>query len=169
MSCSKRGDAASCNYSNGNQNWRDKRDDGSRTSEAQLRLQKLEQMVANLMQTTKESSGSRCERKPSYNATLDQRLEDLSVNSLRQNFEASSEGYLDINGSETNYHGATHWAAILDNVTLPSVEEALDMQLTCSRFEIFKTSLNRAWITAKKHLHPLSWTFLTFYSTQLNP
>ncbi|KAK3171834.1 hypothetical protein OEA41_003918 [Lepraria neglecta] len=116
MSCSKRGDAASCNYSNGNQNGHDRRDGGSRTSEAQLRLQKLEQMVTNLMQTTKEGSGNRSERKPSYNATLDQRLEDLSVNSLRQNFEASSGGYLDINGSETNYHGATHWAAILDNI-----------------------------------------------------
>lgn len=81
-------------------------------------------MVTNLMQTTKEGSGNRSERKPSYDATLDQRLEDLSVNSLRQNFEVSSGGYLDINGSETNYHGATHWAAILDNVSIPLVEEA---------------------------------------------
>ena len=169
MSCSKRGDAASCNYSNGNQNGRDRRDNGSRTSEAQLRLQKLEQMVTSLMQTTKEGSGNRSERKPYYNATLDQRLEDLSVNSLRQNFEASSGGYLDINGSETNYHGATHWAAILDNVSLPLVEEALNTHLTCSRFEIFKASLNWAWITARKHLHPLSRMVLTFYSTQLNP
>jgi hypothetical protein len=68
------------------------------------------------------------------NATVDQRLKGLSVHRSPQAPESSlsSGGHLDIHGSETNYLGATHWIAILENVGIPRVSRALDDGLlTC--------------------------------------
>lgn len=119
MSCSRRGKAASCQYSNGSQNVHDRHGGESKASEAQQRLQKLEEMVTSLMQTNKEGSESGSVNISPHNATVDQRFNKLSVHSLPQTFVRSSIGHLDVNCSETNYLGATHWATILENVGFP--------------------------------------------------
>ena len=62
---------APCNYSNGGSKGRDRRARGSRASEAQLRLQKLEEMVTSLMQTTKEGLEGRSENTAPNNVTVD--------------------------------------------------------------------------------------------------
>ena len=119
MSCSNRGKAASCKYSNDSPGSHDRRDGESKASEAQQRLQKLEEMVTSLMRTNKEGSESGSVKIPLHNATVDQCFDNLSVRSLPPTFETSSTGHLDVNGSETNYLGATHWATILENVGVP--------------------------------------------------
>ena len=119
--CSKKGHAASCSYSSGWRNRGDRRDAASKASEAQLRLQKLEQMVNSLMQTTKEGFEGRTEKASFHNATIDRRLEGLSIQNPPKSLETSSGGRLDVNGSETNYLGATHWATVLENVGVSNV------------------------------------------------
>lgn len=110
MSCSMRGNGASCSFTNAAQNGHEACGDPSRASEAQLRLHRLEEMVTDLMQTTKKESES---------CTVDHRLKDLSVHSSIPHSQTSSTGHLETNGTETNYLGATHWATILDNVGGP--------------------------------------------------
>ena len=115
--CSKGGDIASCNYSNGGPSGRE----GPRTAEAQLRQQKLEEMVTGLMQKNKERSENLSDKTSPPGMTVDGRMETLSVHSSPLCCETSSGGHLDINGSEANYVGATHWATILENVSIPSM------------------------------------------------
>ena len=117
-SCTKRGDTTSCSYSMGSHTRRDRPDGGSKASEAQLRLQKLEEMVTGLMQTSQKVPESIGDQRSRSNATVDQRLEDLSVHTSPENPETSIRGHLDYHGSETNYLGATHWATILENVAV---------------------------------------------------
>lgn len=116
MNCSKRGDAASCDYTNGLRKGRDKRDEASKASEAQTRLQKLEQMVTSLMQPTSQGSETSGDTRSSSSTIFHQNLKDLPVHSSTQTSEPSCGGHLDVQGSETNYLGATHWATILENV-----------------------------------------------------
>jgi hypothetical protein len=77
-------------------------------------------MVTSFIQTAKESSESRGQKtsSSSQHATADQRIKDLSVHSSPQACQTSSAGHLDINGSELNYFGATHWVTILENVCI---------------------------------------------------
>jgi hypothetical protein len=154
ISCSKRGDAASCSYSNGGRNRRDRSDGGSRASEAQIRLQKLEEMVTSLMQTTKEDSENCSGKRSSQNVTVNQRSRELSNHSSPENAETRLEGHLDVRGSETNYLDATHWVTLLQNVCVSSCRKASDTQLTFSRFKIFKASLNLTLMIMRKHYHP---------------
>ena len=93
-------------------------DDVSNTSEAQLRLQKLEQLVTSLIQTTRDVD-DRTEKISHHAATVDQRLGDLSFQSSPEASKNSS-GYLDIHESETHYLGVTHWKTILENVSQSS-------------------------------------------------
>lgn len=118
ISCSKRGDAVSCNYSNGGRAGRDKYDGESRASEAQLRLQKLEEMVTSLMQTNEQDSEHHSEKKSPQHVRIDQRLRELSVHNPPKISETSLRGHLDVHGSETNYLDATHWVTILKNVSV---------------------------------------------------
>lgn len=83
-----------------------------RDSEAQLRLQKLEDMVTSLMRTTKESSESLRDKMSPQVATTDQRFDDL----LPQTSNLSPDARSNMNGSDGNYVSATHWTAILENV-----------------------------------------------------
>ena len=78
----------------------------SKGIEAQHRLQKLESIVANLLQSQPNSA----EPLPGVSsaATLD-RDDELSG-------DRCPVGRLNINGSETSYIGATHWASVLDDV-----------------------------------------------------
>src|SRR6266536_544995 len=75
--CSKRGDIASCNYSNGGSSGHE----GLRATEAQLRLQKLEEMVKGLMQTNQERSENLSDKTLPPGMTVDGHMETLSVHS----------------------------------------------------------------------------------------
>ena len=119
MNCSKRGEDASCTYSNPEKLGRDKRDCGYRDSEAQLRLQRLEKMVANLIQTNQVSSESRSDKTPFHNETGDGTSDYASVHSSPQTSELSSEGHTNMKPPEKVYVNGTHWTAILENVGRP--------------------------------------------------
>lgn len=116
--CYKRGRAssASCNYvRNCEEGSTSNRALTSTKTEAQLRLQKLEEMVTGFMQTDSPNSTATV----SANSTMvDQRMEELSVSfqSSPRDTEPVSNGYLDRNGVERNYQGATHWTTILKNI-----------------------------------------------------
>lgn len=112
--CSMRGNGASCRFANAAQNEREAGRDASRTSEARLRLHRLEKMVTDLMRTTKKESES-----SAHSANIDSRLKDLTVRSSLPPSERVSTGHLQTNGTETDYLGATHWATILDTVGSP--------------------------------------------------
>ena len=116
MTCSKRGDETSCTYYTGGANGRDRRGKEYRDSEAQLRLQKLEEMITSLIQTTKEDSEVPRNRMPLQAANADQPFNNL----LPTVSDLSPEIQLNTNVSERNYVSATHWTAILENVCVPS-------------------------------------------------
>ena len=124
MPCAKRGDVASCNYSNDNIILRK----GPRTSKAQLRLQKLEEMVASLMQNSVKTSENHIEHTSPY-AAIDQHLKELSFQNSTPTSETPPIGRLDIQDSEANYTGATHWATILENVSEPDGRRCKDIKL----------------------------------------
>ena len=117
--CTKRGEtsSASCSYAKASKDGGNSSQRASICvrSEAQLRLQKLEDMVTGLMQTTsaKENGSSSVS-----SADVDRRMKDLSVSlqSSPPTSEPVSSGHLDKNGLERNYQGATHWTTILDNI-----------------------------------------------------
>lgn len=92
------------------------RDCGYRDSEAQLRLQRLEEMVTNLIQTNEKSSKSLSEKRSSHSGTGDSTLEDVIIYSSRPISESSSEADLNNKPSEKAYVNATHWTKILENV-----------------------------------------------------
>ena len=119
MSCIKRGDTASCVYST-NAQVRHHRpySSGPKTSEAQLRLQKLEEVVASLLRTSSNGS-ERLTNHESLDDDAVNQLKSLSVDNPPQKPNLTIQGHLDHRGSETNYHGATHWATILENVCHP--------------------------------------------------
>ena len=116
LSCSKRGDETSCAYFTSGVNGRDRRGGEPRDSEAQLRLQKLEEMVTSLMRTTKENLEGRRDEMSIQFGNADQRFNDPSPTGS----DPSSELQLDSNVPERNYVSATHWTAILENVCVPS-------------------------------------------------
>ncbi|KAF4636153.1 hypothetical protein G7Y89_g1939 [Cudoniella acicularis] len=118
--CSKRGDAdaASCSYSNSVRSGHERNDKSGdfRASEAQLRLQKLEEIVTGLMQNAKGDTPNGLSS-PS-NTVLDQNTMNAPVLDSAHNSETSSSSaeHLNKNGSETNYLGATHWTTVLKNI-----------------------------------------------------
>ena len=112
-SCSKRGDASACVYSNDSQPTRKDQSRASRSTEASLRLQKLEGMVLALMQTP-SSSGNVSSQSPCILDT-DRTPENLLSEGSDVN-GSDSMGHLDSQGSDRSYVGSTHWATILENV-----------------------------------------------------
>lgn len=116
MSCSKKGEEVSCTYSDPESLGRDARDCGYRDSEAQLRLQRLEEMVTNLIQMNEKSSKNLSDKRSSHSGTGDSTLEDIIIYSPRQISESSSEADLNNKPSEKAYVNATHWTKILENV-----------------------------------------------------
>lgn len=116
MSCSKKGEEVSYTYSDPESLGRDGRDCGYRDSEAQLRLQRLEEMVTNLIQMNEKSSKNLSDKRSSHSGTGDSTLEDIIIYSPRQISESSSEADLNNKPSEKAYVNATHWTKILENV-----------------------------------------------------
>lgn len=114
MGCSKRGDETSCVYSNGGAIGRDRRGEVSRDSEAQLRLQKLEEMVTSLMRSTKGNSISNSDKMAPSVATAEQGFDGVSLPSS----VLSPEALLNMNVSERNHINPTHWTKILENVSV---------------------------------------------------
>lgn len=116
LACSKRGDAALCRYVNGNYQGSGAHDGGLRVSEAQLRLQNLEEMVTTLMKRAQDGVTGRNEESSPKSAPNDMISSWTSANNSLQGIEMSSNGRLDVNGSRATYLGATHWETVLQNV-----------------------------------------------------
>lgn len=89
---------------------------GPRSSEARLRLQRLEDAVTGLIQNGTKSNHEGLDRVPS--AILSQNQLHTTDISYGASPETSTRGHLDINGSETQYLGPTHWTTILEDVSL---------------------------------------------------
>ena len=92
-----------------------KRGGESRESKAQLRLQKLEEMITSLIRTTKEESESRSDNTSPQVATANQCSNNLPPPSSSFSPEEQSS----MNSTEQSYVSATHWTAILENVGVP--------------------------------------------------
>ena len=119
--CSRRGDAASCTYSNSESIGCDKRDHHSRDSEVQIRLQKLEKMVTSLIPNSEEGSEGLREKSFLRRGRCDHDIDNGSASSSRQVPKSSLEGHLDMKSQGKGYVNATHWTTILENVSdLPS-------------------------------------------------
>jgi hypothetical protein len=106
MQCMKRGDEASCTYPSASKS-EHVTGDGERTSEAQLRLRKLEDMVTSLVGNKHVSENCNEEE------------EEASRDSERyQIVQQQAPGKMpETESAETNYLGATHWRAVLQNVS----------------------------------------------------
>ena len=125
MSCSKRRDEGSCIYSDAEKPVRDRRDRGYRDSEAQLRLQRLEDMVTSLIQTDKDWSETRSDKAPLENGTDNQKRDEASIHSSPQLSEPSSSAHPYMKVSARGYVSATHWTTILENVGGPRPKSRL--------------------------------------------
>lgn len=116
MACSKRGDTTACCYDDDSLSARDRQEGSYKTSEAQLRLQKLEAIVTSLMQTpgggSSSASSSDVFSHPSVQSSTSQ-------SSTEEVSKAPPTGHLDAWGSQINYVGGTHWATVLENVSTP--------------------------------------------------
>ena len=168
MSCSKRGEEASCTYANPEKLGGHKRDCGYRDSEAQLRLQSLEKMVTSLIQTNEESFESRSNKTSFQNMTGDGIPDHASVNSSPQTSELSSEGHLNMKPPEKVYVNATHWTAILENVGRPHSRRDLQCPTNVPRSEKFKKSWSTRRTIARIHHPQQSLGILTLYLAQLS-
>lgn len=118
ISCIKRGQANLCTYAK-IPDGLGRHDEGSKASQAQLRLQKLEAMVTSLMKTTIENSQSLKDLTASCDPTFDWHMNNISLNKSSVEAKVYQQGDTDYRGSEPNYRGATYWTAILDNVASP--------------------------------------------------
>ncbi|KAG9236062.1 fungal-specific transcription factor domain-containing protein [Amylocarpus encephaloides] len=124
--CTRRGesDAAACTYSNTTSRSTNRYHTGApRSSEAHLRLQRLEEMVTNLIQNSKDNSSLGSIPSPGRAST------GPSSGPLNETQELIEEpekrlGRLDVHGSESMFIGPTHWTALLDNIR--DIQDALD-------------------------------------------
>lgn len=89
----------------------------SRTSEAQIRLQKLEDMVTGLLESSGKELNADDDRKSCTYGTADKQSRNPAVRASSREYQSPVKGHLDYDGSEVNYLGATHWATVLENVS----------------------------------------------------
>ena len=108
-----------CTYSSAERLGSERSDYSARDAEARLRLQKLEDLVTRLIQTNKEGYEIRGDKKSSHNGMRDQNLDDVSDYSSPQTSVSSVRAHSSVNGTEKEYVNATHWTAILENVSGP--------------------------------------------------
>jgi hypothetical protein len=119
--CTRRGDESSCSYRSDPTTARTKTLSNGNTNRAQERLQHLEGLVMQLMQ-----SGTPSKFVSMPTSTVSARYSiwfQASPTAPKLDNGATPEkdfkvlgGLLTADGSEPSYVGATHWAAILDNV-----------------------------------------------------
>ena len=112
-SCVQRGDESSCQYRASTNGTRSKHEPNGHLNRAQERLQTLEGLVMQMMQSDKSATQPTPEGVHQAEGTAP--APD----------HTALGGLLSSDGSEPSYVGATHWAAILDNIqdlksTLPS-------------------------------------------------
>ena len=168
MSCSKRGEDASCAYSNPERLGRDKRDCGYGDSEAQLRLQRLEEMVTGLIQVNEESSESRSDKASFHNKTGNGIPNHTSIHSSPQTSELSPEGHLNMKPPEKVYVNATHWTAILEHVGCPCSRRDLQSPANVHRSEKFKTLWSMRRTIARIYQPQLPPVILTLHLAQIS-
>lgn len=120
-SCVKRGDGTPCTYAGALKDNRNRHVE-SKGSEAQLRLQKLEEMVTSLMQNTNDRSGHGANLLSNIAMTPPEMIDPSlkasphsSSNEVPDTF-LTSKGHLDDNDSGSRYLGATNWTTVLQNV-----------------------------------------------------
>ncbi|KIX05352.1 uncharacterized protein Z518_06224 [Rhinocladiella mackenziei CBS 650.93] len=99
---------------------------GPKISEAQIRLQKLEEMVTLLMQMNKGSASKENQTTTSYEDHITptttmggQGVAAAALPSVKSPVLGSHkglDGHLDTRSAETQYIGATHWTAILEHI-----------------------------------------------------
>ncbi len=139
--CSKRGEAFSCKYSKAVASEKERSNDESGASEIQLRLQKLESMVTNFIETGGKGSLTH-EFSPS-DGTEHNQLKSNGAHSPSEAARATPNGHLEVNGRETTYLGATHWATILENVGGDSPDRSSTyLLLTSLRSKRYKVLLD---------------------------
>ena len=162
-SCLKRGEEASCTYSNAEKQGRDKRDCDHRDSEAQFRLQRLEEMVTTLIQTNKEWSENenRSDKVSLHKANGDRNFDDASVDSSLQNSEPPSKGHSTMEVSDKEYVNPTHWTAILEKVGRPPSKTNLQCLAHAPRFEKSKVFWSRSQMKARTYNPRLLPTVMT--------
>lgn len=141
----------------------------STDSEAQIRLQKLEDMVATLMRTTKEDAEKAGSKASSHNNVVDSSFRGLSIHNSSRSTEMPLGGHLSVDDSETNYLGATHWEAILENVCALLAYITSQVSANKCRFEIFKAPLEPVPMTANRHHQALLLQILTLCSVPSRP
>ena len=116
----------------------------AKVSEAQARLQRLEQIVATLMQPGQNVTTTPGQTLPSCGG-ISCAVPDAAIGIGRTNHTGrascptptQSKGYLEYGPSETTYLGATHWASILGDVSTCLIR--IDSpSLTCPRSRISK-------------------------------
>ncbi len=99
------------------------RRDGTRsipkTSEAQPRLQKLEEMVTGLLESSGKELEADNDRRSRTSGTANKQSQSLSIRASPHTHQSPVKGHLDYDGSEVNYLGATHRATILETVRSP--------------------------------------------------
>ncbi len=120
-SCTKKGEIVSCEYAITDQTRRDGTRSFFKTSEAQIRLQKLEDMVTELLESSGKELNADNDRTSRTNGTADKQPKSLSTRASPHSYQSPVKGHLDYDGSEVNYLGATHWATILENVHSPVI------------------------------------------------
>ncbi|EPE26995.1 Zn2/Cys6 DNA-binding protein [Glarea lozoyensis ATCC 20868] len=144
-SCVNRGheDATSCVFSTGKPNRKRTTHDldpkESTNVEAQLRLQKIEDMVNDLLH--KSQQGSNESNNFPLQKSLDVQSPDSSTGGPGSHAAISSveKGHFDIRDSGTRYFGATSWTAVLESIR--DVKHVLDME---TEDEIIEESLSKS-------------------------
>ncbi|KAI9714185.1 MAG: hypothetical protein M1828_001200 [Chrysothrix sp. TS-e1954] len=150
-SCSKRGDEASCTFANAGGR---QRDEAKRTSEAQARLQKLEEMVTNLIsqgsgvgektrQNGHETSHETSQETSQEHSMNDIDHRDASISSATGLTSGDEQprmtsGHIDVSGPEKRYVGSSNWAAILDDIR--DIRGVLDPAIEASQDSFDMTS-----------------------------
>ena len=126
-------------------------DDKDNVSKAQARLQKLEDMVTMLMQANRGTGTVVKDGQPTPpygDCSADDAAAGMqpalvpcsSAESSLSTPDAPSTGHLHVRGTETNYLGATHWAAILENVCPHRLSSKHLLFLTIHRSKTYRIS-----------------------------
>ena len=112
-----------CDYPGGAPNRRGRAEGATGNLEAQIRLQKLEEMVKGLIGSDQSSLINGNAKSSTYPSDSEHQTVS-STGTGSSNCGTPSEGRLNIVGSEAKYLGATHWESILDSVSIRGYNNA---------------------------------------------
>jgi hypothetical protein len=123
----KRGqqDAAACVYSVGKPNRKRTAHDldpkESSNAEAQLRLQKIEDMVNDLLHKSQQGPNESNNFPPEKSLNLQSTDSSTCGPGNHATISSAGQGHFDIDSSGTRYFGATSWTAVLESVSTASL------------------------------------------------